>query len=585
WAKHGIHRKGTPGFSQDARRAYVQNMFHGARYLAKLRYADQLQDKLTDMQAHVEAQAGNEAFDSVKGQQIVDEMNKRNDSLMNPKSNPLSTALTSFGFVFHLGLSPASAMVNLSQTALVAYPIMGAKWGFDKAAAAMAVAGKQAATNKNDISSSLTPDERRAYDAAVNAGTIDVTNAHDLAGIAQGEDSGIMWKVRPIMKWASFLFHHAERFNRQITFVASYRLARAAGTAHDAAFEQATKATYDGHFDYAASNRPRVMQGNVAKVLLLFKQFAQNSIYLLVRQAQLSINAEKPADRREARRALGSLLTMHAAAAGVLGLPLVTTLLAAASMLGGSDDEPWDAEDALRNTLAETFGQKPAEVMARGFSRLTPWDISSRVGLDKLIFPDVQEGLSGQRWAESAMASALGPVAGIGVNMLKGMQDIAGGNYARGLESMMPAALRGPIKALRYEQEGNVDKSGVVINDEVSAAGVLGQAIGFSPSETRNATEGRSAVFSADKRLGERRAELMGQFAKAYMQKDDAAVAEARAEIAQFNEVNPSRRINPIQMMQSVKGRKKRIDEAKDGVYLPKNRQDAMSAGSFAKAD
>ena len=585
WAKHGLHRKGTAGFSQDARRAYAQNMFHGARYLAKLRYADQLQDQLTKMEEYIDSKNGDESFDQPRARDVVSEMVKRNDSLMNPKSNPLSTALTSFGFVFHLGLSPASAVVNLSQTALVAYPIMGAKWGFDKAAAALAVAGKQAASNKNDISSALNADERRAYDAAVNAGTIDVTNAHDLAGIAQGEDAGIMWKVRPIMKWASFLFHHAERFNRQITFVASYRLARAAGTAHDAAFEQATKATYDGHFDYAASNRPRFMQGNAAKVLLLFKQYATNMIYTMARQAQLAINAEKPADRREARRALGSLLTMHAAAAGVLGLPMVGTLLAAASMLGGSDDEPWDAEDALRNTLAETFGQKPAEVMARGFSRLTPWDISGRVGLDKLIFPDIQEGLAGQRWAESAMTSALGPVAGIGVNMLKGIQEISGGNYARGLEAMMPAALRGPLKALRYEQDGNVDRSGVVINDQVSVAGVLGQAMGFSPSETRNATEGHSAVFGADKRLGERRAELMGQFAKAYMQQDADATAEARANISRFNEKNPSRRINPVQMMQSVRGRQKRIDESKDGVFLPKNRQDARAAGNFAQAE
>ena len=59
--------------------------------------------------------------------------------------NALSTALTSFGFVFHLGLSPASAMVNLSQTALVAYPIMGAKWGFGKASAALLKASAEAA--------------------------------------------------------------------------------------------------------------------------------------------------------------------------------------------------------------------------------------------------------------------------------------------------------------------------------------------------------------------------------------------------------------------------------------------------------
>jgi hypothetical protein len=54
WAKHGIHRKGTPGFSNDARRAFAQNMFHGARYLAKLKYADQMQTELERMQKHVE---------------------------------------------------------------------------------------------------------------------------------------------------------------------------------------------------------------------------------------------------------------------------------------------------------------------------------------------------------------------------------------------------------------------------------------------------------------------------------------------------------------------------------------------------
>lgn len=138
---------------------------------------------------------------------------------------------------------------------------------------------------------------------------------------------------------------------------------------------------------------------------------------------------------------------MHGMAAGVLGLPMVTTLLAAASMLGGDDDEPWDAQVALQNLLADTFGQKPAEVLAHGLSRLTPWDISGRVGLDKLIFPDVQEGLEGQRLAESAMTASLGPVAGIGINVFKGVREMSEGRYARGLEAMAPSVLRGPLKA------------------------------------------------------------------------------------------------------------------------------------------
>ena len=583
WAKHGIHRKGTPGFSQDARRAYAQNMFHGARYLAKLRYSDLMQDELTAMQEHTDNWRDVDGFNQNNAQRVVDEFNKRHESMMNPKGNPVSTALTSLGFVFHLGLSPASAMVNLSQTALVAYPVMGAKWGFGKAGAALLKASEQALKGKNDITASLTADERLAYDEAVRSGTIDVTMAHDLAGIAQGEDAGVMWKIRPVMKAASFMFHHAERFNRQVTFVAAYRLAREAGSDHASAFADATKATYDGHFDYSSGNRPRIMQGNVAKVVTLFKQYGQNMVYTLSRNAYQSVQGTE-AEKKEARKVFAGLLVSHGLAAGALGLPMVTTLLAAASMLGGDDDEPWDAKAALQNLLADTFGQKTAEVMAHGLSRLTPWDVSGRVGLDRLILPDVQEGLEGQRLGEAAMTAALGPVAGIGVNMLKGLQQISEGQFERGLESMLPTALRGPLKAVRYANEGVQDKSGISILDSVSPAAVAGQALGFSPSSARNAQEGKSAILAHDRALGERRQELLTKIARATMAKDEETKAEAREEIKRFNEKNPGRRINPNHVMASVRGRQKRIDQAQDGVYLSKNRRDAMEAGRFALA-
>src|SRR5690606_30830586 len=130
---------------------------------------------------------------------------------------------------------------------------------------ALLKASKETFAAKNDLSKSLKGDELAAYNQAVADGTIDVTMAHDLAGIAQGEDTGVAWKVRPVMRMASFMFHHAERFNRQATFLAAYRLARESGADHRAGFEQAKKATYDSHFDYSADNRPRAMQGNVAK--------------------------------------------------------------------------------------------------------------------------------------------------------------------------------------------------------------------------------------------------------------------------------------------------------------------------------
>ena len=57
------------------------------------------------------------------------------------------------------------------------------------------------------------------------------------------------------------------------------------------------------------------------------------------------------------------------------------------------------------------------------------------------------------------MTAALGPVAGIGVNVLRGIQDMSNGQFARGLEGMLPAAVRNGAKAVRYANEGAQDKA------------------------------------------------------------------------------------------------------------------------------
>ena len=602
WAKHGIHRKGTAGFSQDARRAFAQNMFSGANYLAKLRYGDQLAQQLDEMQKYADEQFEvDEDYDQRSAQSVITEMNKRHDNLMNPKGHPLSSALTSLGFIYYLGLSPAAAMVNLSQTALVAYPLMGAKWGFDKAADELLKASNDFRkgvefhkvkwegsktdlykTISSDISKFLNKDEKQAYEDAVARGVIDVTQAHDLAGIAQGEDSGVMWKTRPIMRAASIMFHSAERFNREVTFIAAYRLARQSGEKHDSAFDQAVDATYRGHFDYSSGNRPRIMQGNVAKVLLLFKQFGQNMLYTLARQTYQSIKGETEAERKEARKSLGAILAMHATFAGVLGLPMVGMLLSVASWMGGDDDDPWDAEVALRNYLAEAFGPTISNMLMKGAPRGIGVDISGRVGINNLLLPDVQEGLEGKKWWDSASAAALGPIGGIGANIAKGAQEISEGHNLRGVESMLPVFLKNFAKTYRYADEGVQDKTGVSIMDEVSSMDLLVQGMGFSPSDVRTASEGKTAIYQLNRKLNERRSRLMALWSRAKMMDDQQEMDEIWEQIQGFNDKNPSRRITRMNLNQSYRNRQRRIDRAEDGIYLSRNRQDAREAGYFA---
>ena len=594
YAKHSVHRKGTAGFSQDARRAFAQNMFHGGSYLAKLRYKDQLEEMLDGMQKHATEQAKiDDDYDQPVAQQVIDEMNKRHKNMMEANSHPLSTALTSLGFLYYLGLSPASAAVNTLQTVLVAYPQMGAKWGYDKAGAALAQAsndfrkgvsikGINPKNWENDIAKILKGDELKAYEEAVRRGVIDVTMAHDLAGIAQGEDSGVMWKLRPVMRVASTLFHNAERFNREVTFIAAYRLARDSGSMHDQAFEQAMDSTYKGHFDYSSGNRPRIMQGNIAKVILLFKQFGQNMIYTLARTAHQSLKGETPEARREAQRALAGIVGMHTVFAGVMGLPLVGPILAMASMLGSDDDEPWDAEAALRNALADALGTKTSEVLMKGASRFGPADLSGRVGINNLLLPDVQDGLEGKDFSDAMVMSGLGPVVGILTNTFKGLAEIGQGHGMRGVETMSPVFLRSPLRSIRYATEGAQDKTGVMIKDDVGMFSLAAQAVGFSPSEVRLATEGRSAIYSHTKRLDKRRTELMNDYVRAVQRDDMDGQKEIWAEIQAFNQKNPSRRISRVQAMQSLRQREKRVKQAEHGIYLPNKKREDADIGRFA---
>lgn len=581
WAKHGIHRKGVPGFSDDARRAYAQNMGSGANYLAKLRYADRMAEQLDVMQDFVDGRKYEEGFNQRQLQRVADEMRKRHEAVMNPNPSKLAQALTGFGFLWMMGMSPASAIVNLSQTAMVAYPVMAAKWGYADAARELLRASKQIGLKVgekfNTIEDSLNEDEKAAFQKAVDYGVIDLSQAHDLAGVANGDPglAGSAWQK--VMDKASWLFHHAEKFNRQVTFVAAYRLAKRAGADSEAAFEQAKKATYDGHFDYAAQNRPRFMMGNVAKVVFLFKQYSQNILYALGRNAYLAFKGDK-----EARKTLAGLLVSHAMASGILGLPFVSTLLAVASMLGSDDDDPWDAEAALRNMLADTFGDKAGEVMAKGFSRLTPLDVSGRLGLNQLIFPDIQDGLAGKKWAESLVVGSTGAVVGAGIGAADGVQKILDGRYMEGLESMLPVAIRNPLKAVRYATDGQVDKSGITVKDDFNLFELAGQAAGFRSSDLALKQEGKSAVYRRDRALSAARAKILSAMAKAVVEQDAAALRALRGVVAQWNRKHPERAIKSENIMSSVRNRQRRVAGAKDGIYLSDKHSDARTDGGFA---
>lgn len=278
--KHQIHRKSVPGFDPDAVRAFAYNMQHGSHQLARLRYAHKLQGVLTDLkdaQKKIQASPSVDTRKIVAGDALLEELGKRHDWIMNPTDSALTNLISSFGFTYYLGATPAAALVNVAQTALVSYPYLAARHGGVKAMNYLLAASRDAVRTVGNIQKTLTnPDELRAYQALEVAGAIEKTQAHNLAGIAEGGMTGYnpAWsKAMEIIGWG---FHKTEVMNREATGMAAYRLARADGNSFDEAVKFARDAIFDTHFDYSNANRARFMQSGTAKVLLMFRQYSLN---------------------------------------------------------------------------------------------------------------------------------------------------------------------------------------------------------------------------------------------------------------------------------------------------------------------
>jgi hypothetical protein len=182
-----IHRKGRAGFSTDALRAFGHHMFHGSHQLARLKYALDMDEAIALSRDQAKTMP-----DPVRAGLLVNEMARRHQFIMNPTGGPLAQVLTSAAFVYFLSVSPAAALVNTTQTAVMGVPILAAydgraARGTARAAAELSKALRDFAGGKGQIADGarLTEDERQAMAAAYETGLIERTQSHDLAGVGE----------------------------------------------------------------------------------------------------------------------------------------------------------------------------------------------------------------------------------------------------------------------------------------------------------------------------------------------------------------------------------------------------------------
>ncbi|GHX75342.1 PLxRFG domain-containing protein [Vibrio cholerae] len=569
-----IHRKGVAGFSQDAVRALADQGFRQSRQQARLDHMDILDNHLDSIQKYV-----HELPNNVEADRVVEELNKRHEWVRNPSRAGWAQKLTSLGFVWMLGLTPAAALVNLTQNLQVALPILGSRYGMAESSKMMSQATAQylkAAFTRNRpkgqgvLGSVLTGGEKEAMRRAVAQGVIDVTQAADLAGLAENPNakySGTWNKAMNIIGWA---FHHAEVFNREVTYIAAYRLAMKKHGDHEKAIADAIKDTWDSHFDYSSINRARFMQSDMAAVALQFKQYSQNMSYYLWANMIKALKGETPEVKAMARtQLLGTLAsTFFIGGAGALPLWAITTAIDAAQEIVGDDDEPFDAETELKRMLAEAFGKENAALIWHG---ALP-SISGRISLNDLWVRSINRDVDASTAYVEYMKQALGPVlGGIGVSWAQGLSDISNDQFARGIERIPPKAIKDVLKTARYINEGGVTtKNGDEIVSDLTAFELLGQASGFAIGRANLQYDENNAIKNYETFIVKRRQSLMNAYYTAYRLKDGEAMKAMMVKIRKFNQSQYGKR-NPITtegLQQSIKTRQRNVSKMQNGIQV-----------------
>ena len=575
------NRKGAPSYERDALRNYGELADRIVHQLPKARYTSEMDQAVETMKAKVKQDP-----DDVAGR-VLGEVEKHFDSAMNPVISPWATRLGNLGFAWYMGANPSSALVQLLQTPGVTLPWLAPRYGLNPTMAELTRAARDffggemsigkglfSVTNNKNLSATEKKAIQELYDlnvippAATEVGDIETMTG--LKATTPMERTG-----KKINFLVGYMFQNAERFNREVTALAGFRLEYNRSKNYDKAMQAANDAVVETQGDYSDLNAARVFKRPAAKVLLMFKKFLQMMLYLYARNAQIYMQKNKFSDeeRKIARNRLAGLLGTSAMMSGVMGMPFFWMVEFIMNGVFDDEDDPYyDFVTSLRETM-------PEFVTAGIPSALTGANIASRTGFRDMpllgFFPGVGAGASRSEDSEGAIVDALkaatGPVGSMFLNVAKGVDQINDGKVYRGLETMAPSQIKNLMKSYRFGEEGARTLRGDPIVGKVSDYDSAIQAFGFAPLEIATKQEKANAIMKIQTEAKRSRQNAYALVNMALDAGDEAGYKNALKLIDKHNVEYPGMEITTDNLLASVKAFQKRSSEMLGGIYIEKN--------------
>lgn len=605
-----MHRENTAGYSMDGMRSYAHYFAKSARFIARMHYADRLQNSIKDVRRTASP------ISKDTRTRIADFMHRHYDANMNPAMD-LAT-LRSLAFTWYFAFVPAAAFVNLTQLPMVTGPYLAGKFGDAQTGAKMISAVKSSMDEyfkwmrTGEVAD--TP-KQEAIDQAHDDRLIDDGFATELAAISHGSvlsrtiaGNKFQRAVRMVAQWGTAPFAFAERVNRAITFRAAYDLAlknpdhpfvnevmvtnkaeadrlraeRGWDDRQVSAYLVGAQAVRDTQFEYSRWARPKIFN-EWRGVLFMFKSYLQNMLWFMYKS-----------NRGTQARFMLALLGI----AGVIGLPGADDMNAVVKWISKQLGYPVNPEMFLRKLLVEHLGATGPDIFLHGASRVgfgvpqalgglgipsPKLDLSGALSMGRLV-PGLSAGLNSSSASFTETVGDLtrevaGPVLGVPFSLAQALVDKSlPADDIKRWERVMPRAAKAVSRSSRLlAEQRERDRGGATIlefdpNDLSDQMDILAIGLGFQPTQLSRQWDYIEARKEVENYWKAQRTLLMSEFFRAVRLKDPEGRDDAIKAIRVFNKEVPYKGmgITRDSLSRSVQQRRKSIRLREEGLPAEK---------------
>lgn len=511
---HGIHRQNIPGFeTQDVKGVLYSYMAGLNGWLTKMEAAADFARAL----GKIDASASPRLWEYAA--QYTKDMLRNSDQIDRITGNIKSVA-----FAWYLGGNIKTAVVNLTQNAVVGVPRLqqyvtggGGHW----LKSAMDTIGLTYSGKGLHGAKELTAEETAMLQELYGNSVITDAYMEEVRGQISASPSLRMWeRFTRLLGWP---MSKVEIFNRASLALAAYRAARVGAfktkalkeyglepgqkMTHEQARDFAAMLVRDTHFEYGRGNQPEFLRSNVAGRMLspvfTFRSFGANILNLWWRALLY--------EGKEGRTFVAKSLGATVALGGLTAFPFYATLAALCAAASG-DDEDWTAK--IRNAL-------PANNLLRDVACYgLPSLLGVNIGGSLRMETPFTEGMKRGETFKEAMTESLGDLLGIPYDLAvnkpsKFLEARRFGADYRAVEALVPTFVANAMQAWRLSTEGQTTLRGRPINSpgqpgarKLSTGEAFGKALGFQPTSSTKSYE----AYAAEKRRTSMRSDRMDDF-------------------------------------------------------------------------